>query len=88
MNDEERILSEWNEEIDKALRRFNKRPALERAEIIIREYCKVMGASEEIDMQFQQWLSGNAMLALETDALEEYFNRVVAGETEQTECRI
>lgn len=47
-----------------------------RAEVIITQYCDVMGKNELLDKLFEEWLADNALLALETSAIEEYFFRL------------
>lgn len=76
---------EWDNEEEETLTRFRKISAAERAEIIIREHCKVMFKETEHGSDFEEWIRSNLSVAIETDAFEEYFMKFIEGHLEGSE---
>jgi|GEM_PF-3813224 len=66
---------------EEAINKYKAKSAVERAEIVIRTYCNAKIKAPELRKMFENWLSNNASIVLQTEALEMYFNMTVYEDT-------
>jgi len=87
MDNEFKLHEAFDKEYGDLLGIWKRLPPIVRAEKIIGIYLKTEPKTKKLNELFEQWLCDNALVALQADALEDYFSYVLSeGTANGTKC--